>query len=672
MITYRLGLYQCEPERARELVEAIKRHPGCCDTVWLTSMGYYPPIEKHVGYAEGWVESAKIFRDAGLEVSMQIANTVGHGDAAQLDPKNDDIFARGMQQRDSVSNFLVGPEGISNKSCFCFRSEQFRKYINDVIKIYAKILKPTRLWFDDDLRAHHHNPNMFNCFCDRCMGEFNRRHGYSFDREALVREINYGNGTVRRKYIDFTREGMYDFTFGAAKACLEVSPDTAFGLEYEHMHNYLGKNDEHILKALYDASGKAVHTRPGALHYNDKAPWGQYAKTMVISAANSTLPPYVTEMEAEIENLPGVAFGKSIGGIVNEGTVDLAVGCTGLTFTDVQSCHEPISYYEKIFSAIADMRPYWEKLASISKQTYRAGASIYWGESPEMRPLKESEPPFLWDKMLWEAETSLIRIGVPLTYDQRGDFVYVIHRNTVDGLTDKDIEFLLGKPVLTDGESVAKLIERGFGSYFAFRCRHIGNNTEEHFTDNPITGDLSRMFYNENAISSKPMRRVVFDHTDERTVVLGNAYNGYFLDDGKYLGPCSVVTEIQNGSGAKWAIFGYSLWSDIVSAAKRNQILGALDAIAPMPARILTDDTAVMYVSCNDQGNTVAVTVSAASQSGAESIRIAIRNPAGHRITLMSTKNMSPNFIVEPLKDGEIVVTIPSMIPYETVTVFFE
>lgn len=671
MITYRLALHQCQPQRARELVQAIQRNPGCCDTVWLTTMGYYPPMEKHVGYAEGWLESAQIFREAGLEVSLQIANTIGHCDQEQINPKHKDIFAQGMLPPESPPPYLVGPDGKSNHSCFCFRSRQFREYINQMLKTYVSRLKPTRLWFDDDLRVHHHNPNMYNCFCQRCVQEFNRENNSDFSREELVDRINYRDLALRKKYLEFLRKGMYDFVLGAAKACLEVAPDTLFGLEYEHMHNYLGKDDEHILGALFASNGKEIHTRPGALHYNDKAPWGQYAKTVVISAANSTLPSYVTRSEAEIEDLPGVAFGKSIGGILNEGTLDLAVGCTGLTFTDVQSCHEPMSYYEKIFAGIARMRPYWERLSHLSQTAYRAGLSIYWGEAPQLRPLQEGDAPFLWDKMLYEADTSLLRLGVPLTYDSRGDFAYLIHHSTVDALSDKDIAFLLTKPVITDGESVDKLIRRGFGSYFPFTAKAIENNTEEFFTDNPITGDQSALFYSENPIASRPMKRFVFENTDERTTVLGNAYNNCFLSDGAFLGPCSVVTGIchPRGNKAKWAIFGYSIWSDIVSSAKRNQILGALDAIAPMPARILSDDPAVLYVSVSPEGKTLAATVSAASQNGAEHLKLSLRNPKGKNLCLFSTKRPDPPFTAEETEHG-LLVTLPYLEAYETVTVF--
>ena len=96
MITYRLAFYQAEPDRARELIEAIKRHPGSCDTVWLTSMGYYPALAQHETYAKNWVPIAKMFRDAGIKVSMQIANTIGHGDWDQLRPEKNDPFIQGM------------------------------------------------------------------------------------------------------------------------------------------------------------------------------------------------------------------------------------------------------------------------------------------------------------------------------------------------------------------------------------------------------------------------------------------------------------------------------------------------------------------------------------------------------------------------------------------------
>lgn len=674
MITYRLGFYQTETARAHELIEAIKCHPGCCDTVWLTSMGYYPSLERHVAYADAWVPIADEFRDAGLEVSMQIANTVGHGDWEQLAPERKDPFILGMLPDGSEEPpYLVGPDGKENVSCFCWRSRQLRDYLTEVIKIYAARIRPTRLWFDDDLRAHNHSPNMYGCYCTRCIKEFNRRKGTRYTREELVQKIHTEDVSLRRDYLDFIREGLYAFTYALANACLEVSPTTRFGLEYEHLHSYLGASDEHILGALHDVSGREVHTRPGASHYNDKSPWGQYEKALCLSAANSLLPSYVTECVAEIEDLPGVAFGKSIEGIVTEGTLDLAFGCTGLTFTDVQSCHEPIRYYERIFARIAESRPYWERLSDLSRRHRRGGVSIHWGETPHLMPPDPGAPLIFWDKILEDRDLNLLRLGVPLTYEQ-DTAVCLLHHSTVDAMTDRDVELLLTRPVITDGESVARLCERGFAAHFALTPTPIGNLSEEHFTESAVNACHADAFYNENPYASVPMQRYVFDRLDERTEVLGNAFEDHFLTDGDELGPCTVLTEIQGTpvAGVRWAIFGYSIWNDIVSAAKRDQILGALDAIAVMPARLRSTDPMVLIPSVDAEGRTVAVTLSAASQSGSGETYLLVRRPRGNAITLMGVRNRTVPFVAEESGKEELHIRIAPLLPYETVTLFFD
>lgn len=672
MITFRLALFQAQERYARELVEEIKKHPGCCDTVWLTAMGYYPSLEKHVSYAEGWIRSSEIFREAGLEVSMQIANTCGHMDSEMLDPKYDNEFMWGMRPDKGDDPYMVGPDGTKNKSCFCWRSESFREYINSVVKIYAERLKPTRLWFDDDLRAHNHMPNKYGCYCDRCILEFNKLCNTEYSRDELVRLMNYEDTELRRRYIEFSRKGIYDFVYGASRACLEVSPDTSFGYEYdhEHIHNYLGKDDLHVLSAFYDASKRPVHTRPGGGYYNDKSPWDQYEKALKMSELNSRVPDYVSEIVAEVENLPGVLWGKSIGGIVNEATVDLAVGCTALSFTDVQSCHEPIENYGRLFEKYARLRPYWERLADVSKRTHRGGVAIYVGEAPHLRRLSENEPFCAWERALEEPDIKLTRLGVAVTHDQKCPSAYLVHHDTVDSLTDNDIRFLLTKPVITDGESVDKIRKRGFAESFALSLRPVDNNTEEHFTACEENGKKAGLFYNENPYAASPMRRYVFEDLDEKTKVLGEIRRGVHLSDGALLGAGSVVTS--TSEGGKWAIFGYSLWSDIVSSAKRNQIVSALDSICNMPARVYSEEQIVIIPSVDKNGKTVSVTLSAVSQNGAEEVLLGVRAPVGRKLCVMGTRRNDISVEILSESDGETLVRIKDLVPYETVTLFFE
>ena len=63
-----------------ELVEAIKEFPGSCDTVWFATEYGYPDLSVHRKSGENIKNIAKIYRDAGIKVSLQVSNTVGHGE----------------------------------------------------------------------------------------------------------------------------------------------------------------------------------------------------------------------------------------------------------------------------------------------------------------------------------------------------------------------------------------------------------------------------------------------------------------------------------------------------------------------------------------------------------------------------------------------------------------
>lgn len=672
MAVFRLGLFQLNTDRTAELIEAIKRQPGSCDKVWLTTMGYYPTLEKHTQIAEEWMKPAKMFQDAGISVALHVANTIGHGDFSFAAPENGGEFGKGMLN--SIDDpFMVGPNGEKNKSCFCWNSKGFRRYTKSVVKIYCERLHPERLWFDDDLRAHNHYPSQYGCYCERCIALFNAKYKSTFTRKTLVHEINYGNTEWRRKYIEFVKQGMYDFTYEIAHAAAETTEGLTFGYEYEHWGNYMGTDDFHVLKALYDASGKPVETRPGGSYYHDKAPWEQYVKAMVIAAANSLLPEYVQASVAEIEDLPGTVYGKSIGGIINEGTLDLAIGCTDISLTDVQSCHESMKYYEKIFAKISGVKPYWDRLSEISANCCRGGVNIYMGKQPHLRVISEDSEPFSWVPYMLESEIGWLKLGIPITYDRRNPSAYILNHNWVNSLTDEDISFLLTKPVIADGESIQKLIERGFGSYFALKPEPVGNGTMEIFTNNPINGSKSGQFYNENPYASVPMQRYIFHELDQTSEVLGKMYNESFVSDEAYLGPCTLITEIKNSNKAKpvkWMISGYSLWNDRISSGKRNQIVRALDEITTMPVTLVSEEQAVVIPSLSQTGETVSVSIAACSQSGTDDLQLIIRKPHGMRANVMTSRNRRINAEIKEHRDDEILVSISSLDPYEIMTIF--
>lgn len=671
MITYRLGIYHQDIKNAKDFAEAIKRQKGSCDTVWLITDHYFPSLERHREFAEKWLPAKTIFEEAGLEVSIQTAQVFGHTDPAK--PLAYNLIAGMIGKDGKPLDLMVGPDGTENAACFCWRGEHYIEYMKKALSVYAEVLKPHRFWLDDDVRATNHAPNKYGCFCDRCVSKFNKIYGSSFTRESLVYEINYGEPEWREHFVEFNRQGLYNFVYEVTKAILEVSPDTAMGYEFGHFSAYCGRDVDYVFNAMRDAGAKHIHSRPGAGCYNDKAPYDQFVKAFELARENSITPDYIESMDAELENLPGVRYGKSIGGIINESTLDLAVGCNGITLTDVQSMHEPIEYYERIFAALSVARPYFDRLSEISRNCYQGGACIYQNEHPFDTVSSLKEAPFEWaERYCSEKEIPFTRLGIPICFDNRMPSSYILKSGFVDAMSDREIEFLLSNPVLTDGDTVRKIIDRGFGEYFRTKPTLTQEQGFERFVADEINGKYNGVFFDENPYASTPMPHYIFKELNERDRVLGVLQRSPVFSDGADIGACTVITEVgkPDGNTVKWAIFGYSIWNDITSGAKRNQILGALDEISPLPAKLLSEEIAATYASLDKEGKVISVTLASASQSGTGECEILIRNPKSKNIELINALGE----ITKPFSEaygGELIVKIPPLAPYEIKTIFF-
>lgn len=671
MITYRLGIYHQDTKNAKDFAEAIKRQKGSCDTVWLITDHYFPSLERHREFAEKWLPAKAIFEEAGLEVSIQSAQVFGHADPAK--PLACDRMAGMIGKDGKPLDLMVGPDGTENTACFCWRGEHYIEYMKKMLSIYAEVLKPHRFWLDDDVRATNHAPNKYGCFCAECIAKFNEIYGSSFTRESLVHEINYGEPKWRENFVEFNRQGLYNFVYEVTKSILKSSPDTAMGYEFGHFSAYCGRDVDYVFNAMRDAGAKHIHSRPGAGCYNDKAPYDQFEKAFELARENSITPDHVESMDAELENLPGVRYGKSISGIINESTLDLAVGCTGLTFTDVQSMHEPTTYYERIFAALSEARPYFERLSKVSRNSYRAGACVYQNERPFDTAQSLNAAPFEWaEKYCAEKEIPFTRLGLPLCFDNRKASSYIVKSCFADSLSDKEIEFLLSKPVLTDGDTVRKIIDRGFGEYFRIKPTLTEECGFERFASDKINGKYKGMFFDENPYASVPMPHYIFEELSERERVLGVLQRSPIFSDGADIGACTVITEVgkSDGETVKWAIFGYSIWNDITSGAKRNQILGALDEISPLPVKLISEEIVAIYASVDKEGKIISVTLASASQSGAGECEILIRNPKGNNTELMNAFGETTK-IYSKTYDRDLLVKIPPLAPYEIKTVFF-
>lgn len=108
MLTQRLGKpHQTDDAYIDRLLSMIRDNPGSCDEIWFASLYGYPKPETHRAYAKEILPQAEKFRRAGIRVSLQISNTVGHGEYIS---KRD---CSGLVYPGSPERNLVGWDGVA-------------------------------------------------------------------------------------------------------------------------------------------------------------------------------------------------------------------------------------------------------------------------------------------------------------------------------------------------------------------------------------------------------------------------------------------------------------------------------------------------------------------------------------------------------------------------------
>ncbi|MBQ4050566.1 MAG: hypothetical protein IJD13_02975, partial [Oscillospiraceae bacterium] len=433
--------------------------------------------------------------------------------------------------------------------------------------------------------------------------------------------------------------------------------------------------------ALHEVTGKNVRCRPGGGFYWDRDPKDLFRKALVVNFSNSTLPDYVTDTYPEIESLPSVAFGKSYDGNCKEATLYLAYGCTGLTFAANDRGQEYPEYDEKLLRHFDRYRPYWDRLVEVNRTTKCGGAAAYFSHNSHLMPLKEGEEPFEWTKQVGVSDTSFMRIGLPVSHDRQAAKVLILYPDTVSRMTDDEIETLLGKPVLTGGDTLLKLFERGYGDRFGVTVENLTGadcRGREYFTNHPVNEDIAGGWCNESFFIKfgQPAAQVMYDRVMYGTTAGGLEPLGLFVrnDGKKEMGASSgfVTTFDKNGAPlAEWAVFGYDFWLDIISAKKRDQIIAAADHLCgnTLPAKLLSREQAAVIPRVDKDGKTVSVTVFNCSMGRTEELQLLIRAPKKTALTVMDPYHPEKPLPFTEREDG-LVVTLPSLEPFGTVTVF--
>ena len=656
MLTQRLGKpFQTDDAYIDRLISMVRDNPGSCDEIWFASLYGYPKPETHAAYAKEILPQAEKLRRAGIRVSLQISNTIGHGEYIS---KRD---CSGLVYPGSPVRNLVGWDGAVARHSFCWRDRVFRDYILSSIAAYLPI-KPAAIWFDDDFRPNHHIPVTFGCFCDDCVAAFGREYGRAFTREELVLELNEGDVACRKAFIDFTKAGLASFMTECCELIHRELPETQVGLQQGSMTGFIGDTGNRYLhKIIYRVTGLPSLSRPGGGAYTDHDLRAFVKKGGEIERQNRELPETVSDIRPEIESLPYVAYGKSAAGTCFESTLYFSLGATAMSFAMMMDENEDASFYRREFELFSLHRPYWEKIAETNRRSVQDGVNAVFLKG---KWAYRSKIPFDYAEGD-PAEESVIRyIGLPLCYRETTDGVQILHGSDADRLSDEAVRDLLGKPLVTDAETVERLATRGFA--FPIAVKRIDTlRLNEIATDHPINAGIARRVWDGKFAGRREGYRI--DATGDGVEVVGRYLA---VGAGTENGDAIATAVFTTSRGAKWAVFGFDLWNRVVGIARRDAIYNTVEYIGgkPLSARMIDGFSALVLPRVYRDGKLASVSVVNCTPGESGEYRLRVAAPAGTTARYLAQYGKEATVSVGA---GGIVL-MPSLSGWNVGTLFFE
>lgn len=659
---------EANPKQLNLLLDSLEKYPNFFTDVWLCTEYGYPKNEVHRQTADTFAEFADILRKKGIRVSMQLSNTIGHGQYMMT------LDCSGLIYEGSPVRKMVGQDGTVAEYTFCWNDKHFTDYITEHVYYYVKRVKPAEFWIDDDLRADNHAPVEFGCFCDDCIAKFNRLHGTDFTRERLTDEFLHGDISVRENYISFIREGIARFTREICLAVKSACPDTVVSLQNGNHGPFTGYGHGYILDAMYETTGHAPSYRAGGGTYTDHNPNEIVYKVLEADRQHSMLPSYVNELCPEIENTPCVAMGKTMHGTALETALNLANGATDISYAMLSRVSENAEFYQNGFKLFSEQRHYYERLSEISGRSLNGGITFAYSKFAHLRPLSNNSSFADFSAEFFRCADSLTENAIPITHFERENGVYLLHPLAARHMTMEELRRLCEKNVITDTETVFYLKSVGIDLGIEGRpCNEaeiltLSETYSEHSVNDVGNTEFNASFFSPGYSSFGVMTKI-----PDTAQVLGT----YKIDreakaqsEAAEIGFSSVI--IKTERGGNWAVIGYGLWKYVVPSYQRNRIINIIDYIScnALAARINSPyRNMLMPRVCKASGKTLAVSLLNCTVEPQTNIELVIRRPEAEKFSLISQYDGEFELPHTNNKD-EYTVTIPKISPWSVATVF--
>ncbi|MBO9608637.1 MAG: hypothetical protein J7639_21975 [Paenibacillaceae bacterium] len=624
-LSYRIYVTQFREEASfRKLLAFLDTYRDCVDELALFTEywhhGYYPLDDYRLlcGIMRDRIGQLK---DGGFaRVGINMLDTIGHLNEAW------DVLPQLPYQA------MTGHDGSLALSTFCPNSEPFRRYIADKYTMTA-LARPDFIWVDDDIRMQFHNI-AFGCFCPVCIGMFNDKQATAFTRESLVERLNASDGgACREAWVRHNGETIERLLALIGTIVRGIDPAIELGLmtvAYSWT-TYSGPDYDKWFAAL-----QAVRARPGDGFYHDEKPFQLVQKAIEGSRQVALLPPFVTDIQYELENFPFQKLGKSRQIVLLECTASIMNGMNGIAFDALKDLEGDWDDYHDLMESIRSVKPFWSALRqrlngfggggfvpAVSRQ-YDARRSVEGGN---------------WFAYGAEDDANrsitLAGLGIPLTGESRSACGTILSGSMPYGYTSEELKEMLAGGVLLDGEALQAVWQKGLGDYCGVRIEAAySNGVMERLTDDELNGryngekrDGRALFAAETAYSLAPAGKGVRVLSELVTMT------------GEVCGPSFTLYE--NALGGRVAVHSYAPWKHIHSSLKKSQLTAALDWVSrgTMPVRIDACVKVVPFIRRSPDGKKFVLMLLNASFDATGAVEVEIRGVA-------------PDTVVELQRDG--------------------
>jgi len=531
-----------EKDRFDALLHLLETYDTGVTQVALFSSAVHTPltlVETQIR-ADIMRERIAVLKEKGFMAGINILATIGHH-------QEDLDHTVGAPYRT-----MVGRNGEKTRGTFCMNDQSYlENYVAEIYGIYSRT-GTQFIWIDDDIRQGH-MPIGEGCFCDRCIEIFNKKHGFSYTRESLVKALSEDGDqpekvALRKKWLDHNSDAICGVFSLIARTVRAIDPGIRLGFMTGERYSE-GYQFGRYAEALSENGRYEIMWRPGGGAYTDFTYDEIVAKTEEIGRQNAYLPSYVNIVLSEIENFPYNLLKKTPKSTAFEAAMTMTVGCTGAAFNILPSeTGEPMETITDHFRAIAGLKPFYQALQEKTAGMNPVGIDTGW------RPDSEATRGFFrgtgWQYGAYARE--LFSFGLPQSFRKDTGVVSILTGSQAAVMGDEEIRRLLSGGAYLDASAVRYLTGRGFGDWIGFAVgEEFPVDARECYTDDLINRDLvggirngRQAFHPDDSFGLRPL--------DDRARVVARLID-YHKNE---LAPCTLGL-YENPFGGRICVAGY-------------------------------------------------------------------------------------------------------------------